>query len=147
MRPRLTRLKQLTIFCQGSSTVHPFLEVSKQTFPGSEVTPVNYWYDWSSRSTGCTGITGQVTYRCPSTETLQRQQISSSCQPIQQQTSLNYDSSTGLSSYESYPREIIPRRNNSDNPSLKRKFNQEVSAMHNKQLDEFYSYNIGSNLL
>ena len=146
LRPRLAKLKQLTIFSQGSSTVHPFLEASKQTFSGSEVTPVNYWYDWSSRSTGCTGITGHVTYRCPSTETFQRQQISP-CQPIQQQASLNYDNSAGLSSYESYPSEIIPRRNNCDNPSVKRKFNQDVSAMHNKHLDDFYSYNIGSTLL
>ena len=80
-------------------------------------------------------------------ETFERQTVSASYQNTQNQVTVNYDNNAVMTNYGQYTNEIIPRRNNDVDSSLKRKLDQNVSALHNKQLDEFYSYNMGSNLL
>ena len=140
---------QLLMFLiQCTTTVHPFLEAAKQAYSCSEATSVSNWCDWSSRSIGCTGVPGHASNRIPTIEAFDRQTVPTTYQIPQTHASAAYDNNPGMTNYCQYPNEIVHRRTATvDGTALKRKLDQNVSTLHNKQLDEFYAYSMGSNVL
>lgn len=166
-------MKWFSLF-KGSSSVQSFPVNTKQISVGNTCSTLSNWYEWpsrpincmampsqmmSSRPVSCANLPGHLTSsralscagqpdRLESAETFPRQTMPVHCQIDPNQNVATCDSNVGMMNYVPYNNDSWKRYHVCGETVLtKRKLQHNAPLTQNKQLENFYSYNTGTNLV